>query len=242
MCTVSFLPVGNGYYITSNRDEKNIRLPALPPKIYLVNGKQLLFPRDGEAGGSWIGINENGNAAVLLNGGFIKHVETPPYRKSRGLVFVEILSADSPLDSFLTADLFRIQPFTIVLLSQKNLYECCWDGSSKHTRLISKEQPHIWSSVTLYEPAIITKRKYWFTEWLKKHPLPSVEAILQFHRFAGDGDPVNDLRMNRDNRMLTVSITSMEIYPQAGKMTYYDLSADTHSQSTVPFTFQSVSL
>lgn len=241
MCTVSFLPANNGYYITSNRDEKNIRLPALPPQTYMVNGKKLLFPRDGDAGGSWIGINESGHAAVLLNGGFIKHVETPPYRKSRGLIFVEILSADSPLDSFLTADLIRIRPFTLILLSQTNLYECCWDGSRKHTRVLSQEQPHIWSSVTLYEPAVIAKRKYWFAEWLKQYPAPSMEDILLFHRFAGDGDPVNDIRMNRDNRMLTVSITSIEIHPQAGKMTYFDLLANRNDQSLLPFTLQSVS-
>lgn len=240
MCTVSFLPVKNGYCITSNRDEKNIRLPALLPQTYLVNGKKLLFPKDGDAGGSWIGISENGYAAVLLNGGFIKHVETPPYRKSRGLIFVDILSADSPLDSFLTADLLRIQPFTLVLLAHSNLYECCWDGSRKHTRVLSQEQPHIWSSVTLYEPAVIAKRTHWFAEWLKQHPAPSMEDMLFFHRFAGDGDPVNDLLMNRANKMLTVSITSMEIHPLAGKMTYYDLLTNSNDQSLLPFTLQSV--
>ncbi len=232
--------MNNGYQITSNRDEKNIRVPALPPQTYLINGKKLLFPKDGEAGGSWIGINENGHAAVLLNGGFVKHTGTPPYRKSRGLVFLDILSAESPLDGFLTADLFGIQPFTFVLLSQPHLYECCWDGSRKHTRVLPPDQPHIWSSVTLYKPAIIAKRKYWFTEWLKQYPDPSREEILQFHRFAGDGDPVNDIRMNRDNRMLTVSITSIEINPQTGYMHYYDLLAENHVQSAIPFTFQSV--
>lgn len=240
MCTVSFLRVNNRYYITSNRDEKNIRQPALPPQTYMVNGKKLLFPKDGDAGGSWIGINENGYAAVLLNGGFTKHIESPPYRKSRGLIFVEILSADSPLDSFLTADLFRIQPFTMVLVCHTNLHECCWDGFRKHTRVLSQEQPHIWSSVTLYEPDVIAKRECWFAEWLKLHPAPSMEEILLFHRFAGDGDPVNDIRMNRDNRMLTVSITSMEMHPLAGKMTYYDLLANSTEQSLLPFTLQSV--
>lgn len=241
MCTVSFLPVNNGYHITSNRDEKNIRQPAVPPQTAVVNGKKLLFPKDGDAGGSWIGMNEDGHAAVLLNGGFIKHVETPPYRKSRGLVFLDILSAERPLDRFLTIGLHQIQPFTIVLLSQANLYECCWDGSRTHTRVLPRDQPRIWSSVTLYEPAIIAKRKYWFAEWLKQYPIPSMDDILLFHRFAGDGDPVNDIRMNRDNRMLTVSITSMEMRPKAGKMTYFDLLADNTDQSLLPFALQSVS-
>lgn len=242
MCTVSFLPVNNRYYITSNRDEKSIRQPALPPQITRANGRALLCPRDGDAGGSWIGIQENGHAAVLLNGGFTKHVEAPFYRISRGLVFIEILSAEQPLDRFLSADLLGIQPFTLVLFSLANLYECCWDGSRKHTRLLPLDEPHIWSSVTLYEPAVIAKRKYWFTEWLKKQPAPAWDDILLFHRFAGDGDPLNDLRMNRSNRMLTVSITSMEIEAASGTMRYHDLQANQYHRSELQFAQPSVSL
>src|SRR5664279_4462760 len=94
MCTVTFIAYGHKVYITHNRDEKSIRPIAVPPKQYVINGHRLLFPKDGQAAGTWIGVNENGCAAVLLNGAFVKHQHEPPYIKSRGLAFLDILAAD----------------------------------------------------------------------------------------------------------------------------------------------------
>ena len=98
MCTVSFISEKNNVFITHSRDEMIARSPALAPEIYPVNNKHLLFPRDGLAGGSWIGVNETGTAAALLNGAFIKHIPHPPYRKSRGLIFLDLLSSDNILN------------------------------------------------------------------------------------------------------------------------------------------------
>ena len=74
MCTVSFIPVQGKVFITHNRDEKIARPKALYPNEYNINGHKLLFPRDTAAGGSWFAMNQNGSAAVLLNGGYTKHV------------------------------------------------------------------------------------------------------------------------------------------------------------------------
>ena len=70
MCTVTFIPGKDRYFITSNRDEKMLRKPAIAPQPYVINGNTLVYPRDADAGGTWIAMNENGNAAVLLNGAF----------------------------------------------------------------------------------------------------------------------------------------------------------------------------
>src|SRR5437773_862042 len=97
MCTVTFIPQGDTAFITHNRDEKSSRAKAIAPKQYIINGYALLFPRDSAAGGTWIAVNESGAAAVLLNGGFVKHPYRPPYRKSRGLVFLDIIAAGDTL-------------------------------------------------------------------------------------------------------------------------------------------------
>jgi hypothetical protein len=60
-------------------------------------------------------------------------------------------------------------------------------------------------------------------QWLNKTPHPSQEDILQFHQFTGDGDINNDLMMNRDGKMLTVSVTGIELDKCSGKMQYKDL-------------------
>src|SRR5437763_16657004 len=123
MCTVTFVPVNNKVFITHSRDEKLVREKAIAPEVSVVKGSRLLFPKDGKAGGSWIGMNENGNVAILLNGAFIKHMAQPPYRRSRGLVLLDILAADDMVFFYQSLDLAGIEPFTIILWNYALLFE-----------------------------------------------------------------------------------------------------------------------
>ena len=131
MCTVTFIPMNNKIFITHNRDEKSSRSKAIPPKQYTLNGYTLLFPRDSTAGGSWIASNKNGGAAVLLNGAFEKHQHQPPYRKSRGLAFLDIIAANDLYLSYQQTDLTGIEPFTVILWANNKLYECRWNGTKE---------------------------------------------------------------------------------------------------------------
>jgi uncharacterized protein with NRDE domain len=223
MCTVTFIPAGDKIFITHNRDEKSIRSKAISPKDYKVNGYTLLFPRDSQAGGTWIGLHENGNAAVLLNGAFVKHVHKPPYSKSRGLAFLDITASDDLMESWNKTNLNGIEPFTVILWNAGDLYECRWDGDLKHSKDLKKSEAHTWSSVTLYDTEVINKRQQWFRKWLQQQPILNTENIIQFHLSAGDGDVQNDLRMNRNGLMLTVSVTAMELSANTGKIHYLDL-------------------
>lgn len=235
MCTVTFIPVKDKIYITSNRDEKFSRARALPPAIYRVNDATLLFPKDANAGGSWIAMNENGNVAVLLNGAFVKHISQPPYKNSRGIIFLEIISSAMPARYFSRANLEGIEPFTVIILESGNLYECRWDGTDKHCSQLKKYRHHIWSSATLYDEEVVKKREQWFAEFLNKNPNPTQEDILHFHQFTGDGDLHNDLKMNRDGFMTTVSVTGMCIEERAGIMKYTDLKDNTCYQKEISF-------
>ena len=84
MCTVTYIPTKEHVYLTSNRDEKNWRTDALAPEVYEFSSGKIIYPKDGDAGGTWIAAHENGNVVVFLNGGFVAHTPAPPYRKSRG--------------------------------------------------------------------------------------------------------------------------------------------------------------
>jgi hypothetical protein len=238
MCTVTFVPVNDRYFITSNRDEKMMRKPAIPPQCYPIKNTILLYPKDADAGGAWIAMNDKGNAAVLLNGAFIKHVSIHPYQRSRGLVLLDIISAALPIKYFFRLDLAAVEPFTLIILEQDSLYECRWDGSSKYGRQLPKHRSHIWSSVTLYTDEIIRKREQWFARWLNNHLHPTLEDIRRFHQFGGEGDPANDLLMNRDKQMLTVSITGMEIWKDRGRLVYTDCKACKTYEQEMPFISQ----
>ena len=222
MCTVTFIPAGDKIYLTSNRDEKHWRSAALPPQPYPFPSGKILFPKDGDAGGTWIAAHENGNAIVFLNGGFISHKPQPPYRKSRGLILLDLIESTTAYNSFLAINLNNIEPFTAIIWDDGHLFECRWNGR-KHHKQLDASIPHIWSSATLYDEAVISKRKKWFNSWIGKNNMPVQEDILHFHQFTGDGDSHNDLMMNRDGKVFTVSVTSMAITENAVNMQYLDL-------------------
>lgn len=237
MCTVTYIPDEEGFFLTSNRDEKMMRKPAILPGIYLHHHNKLIYPKDADAGGTWIAVNANGNTAVLLNGAFVKHTPQPPYVKSRGIIFIEIIEADEPFNKFSHINLNKIEPFTIILFDAGNLYECRWDGRMKYTKKLNKNLPQIWSSSTLYEDEVIKTRESWFKNWLTKCTTPNQHQILNFHQFNGNGDSHNAFIMNRDNEMLTVSITGIYRNNKNAMLQYIDLKENTHTEYRLEFSF-----
>ena len=226
MCTVTFIPCGDSIYLTSGRDEQTARPPAEFPRLHVWKGQSLLFPRDSRAGGSWIAVHPNGNSIVLLNGAKKKHPYLPPYKKSRGLVLLEIISCQSPQISFQEMDMDGIEPYTIILIENKRLIKGIWDGKVKNMELLDHKQPFIWSSVTLYDRDTIKNREFEFSQWMKENPDPGLGDIVFFHRKAGVGDSRNELRMNRNDNFRTQSICTMVLTEEAVHFHYLDLLND----------------
>ena len=239
MCTVTFIPVRDTYYITSNRDEKNSRSRATPPAFYKINNSVLLFPKDGDAGGSWIALNENGNAAVLLNGAFENHAPAATYKMSRGKIFLNVIADPRAARYFDRLDLTGIQPFTIVLFDEGSLYDCRWDGKEKHCRQLRNYRPYIWSSATLYEKEAMKKREQWFAEFLNRTPNPTREDILRFHQSRNDEDKGNSILMSRDNAYHTVSITGIFLTADRGSMRHIDLADGKNYERKIVLTSES---
>lgn len=236
MCTVTYIPIKDKIFITSNRDEKTVRKKAIPPFIYQCGNAKLIFPKDAEAGGTWIAMKEDGNAAVLLNGAFICHKAEPSYRKSRGQIFLDVFADSRPSATFREISLDNIEPFTFILLEQNSLYEFRWDGAEKYCKQLSPQQPHIWSSATLYDGLVVKKREQWFSSFLNNTVSPTQSDILNFHRFTGDGDLNNDLLMNRSNGLSTVSITGMLLTAERGSIKYLDIKEGTSVEKKIKFT------
>lgn len=231
MCTVSYLPLPDGALICSNRDESKIRSAALAPAWYQVNGSSLLFPRDPDASGTWIAMKPTGEMGVLLNGAWSKHNPAYPYRKSRGLVMLELCARQDLLSAFEDIQLHNIEPFTVIFWQKNQLQENRWDGTQKYSRMLPANEPRIWSSVTLYDPVATAEREAWFQLWLtKQQSRYSAASVQAFHASAGSGNPVNDLKMNRNDEQFTVSITCMEWQGEQGTMFYNDLQTGVASR------------
>jgi len=222
MCTVTFLPLSdNGFVLTSSRDVGYQREKALAPQTYLEDGVYLQYPKDGKAGGTWIGTSRNNRLICLLNGGFENHVQQKSYAKSRGLIVKELLIAEDFEEMSMTIDLKRIEPFSLVVVtwkSESQLWEFVWDGNNRHVKKLPW-QPSIWSSSTLYTHDMKSLRQDWFREWFIGKGM-SPENILDFHKHAGLGFPEVDVFMRRE-KVGTVSITQVIESKEKKEMNYY---------------------
>jgi len=232
MCTVTYLPLGDtNFILTSNRDVPFAREKALTPKTYIEDGVKMTYPKDGKAGGTWIGLSDKKRLICLLNGGFEYHTSRNSYRMSRGIILKELLKTEDVLGALEKLDLTNIEQFTLAIVDwQKDLllFEFVWDGE-KHLKKLPQE-PHIWSSSTLYDPSVKKLRKDWFTAWQNQEF--TTENILKFHHTAGIGDCNIDLMMDRGLGG-TVSITSVKKNKNTIEIDYEDVLTKEKSKLTI---------
>ena len=222
MCTVTYIPTPEGCIITSNRDEKITRERALSPQEYLIDGKKIIFPKDPKAGGTWVAHSET-KIIVLLNGAREKHIPKPHYRKSRGLIVLDLMTAKKTIDYWGKIDLSDIEPFTIVLIENNKLTQLQWNEVEKSTTEFDAKQFHIWSSSTLYSKEIREQRKKWFQDFIKVKTNLTPEEILHFHQFTELENKEFGLQINRNDVLKTISITQCKVTSNKIKMEYLDL-------------------
>jgi len=227
MCTVTYLPLGeNEFILTSSRDVPFARKRAEAPKKYLEDGVEITYPKDGDAGGTWIGTSSKNRLICLLNGGYKNHESKKSYRKSRGIIVKNLLKADVISDALTQIDLQEIEPFTLVIVDWNDgleLYEFVWTGEKKHVLNIP-QVPHIWSSSTLYDDVTKKLRQDWFSVWQSGVEEYQKSEIINFHKTAGIGNSEIDVLMKREKGG-TVSITSISREKEKLQLVYEDMLA-----------------
>lgn len=222
MCTVSYAKLNDKIIITSNRDEQVDR-HAIEPQKYFVNHKNLIFPKDPNAGGTWFVADEFGNAMVLLNGAEEKHIQKESYQKSRGLIVLEIFGSHSAIDFWNEINLENVAPFTLVLFQDNKLYQLRWNEIQKHKLELDTNQFHIWSSATLYSKEIRSKRSQWFYDFIDNTKDISEYKMIDFHQNTESENADFGLIINRNELLKTLSITQFVRENQTSKMSYFDL-------------------
>lgn len=223
MCTVSFVFANRKTIITSNRDEKALRPSAIEPQKYSINHKEIYFPKDQKAGGTWYAVSENGTVLVLLNGAEEKHQLKTFYRKSRGLIVLDIISSNNQIAFWDSLDLSDIEPFTLVLFQDSKLYQLRWNEFAKETLPLNVTQNHIWSSSTLYSKEIRDKRANWFNEFLEDNLQINEQELFNFHRHTEEGNQEHGLVINRNDSLKTLSITQTVIEKNKVVLLHHDL-------------------
>ncbi len=223
MCTVTFLPTGpDEFLFTSNRDEAPSRSAAAIQQ-QASGHKQLIFPQDSLAKGTWIAVSDHNQLVCILNGAYKPHRHRPPYRLSRGIMALEFFQYEEARQFSEGFEFEGIEPFTMVIYDQGRLFDLRWDEEQVHFNELNTAAPHIWSSSTLYYPDWQVKRQEWFQTWLDKQSTYTSKQTLDFHRHGGIGDPQNDLVMNRFDMVCTTSITHVVKEATQATLKYHGL-------------------
>ncbi|GAA4281358.1 NRDE family protein [Gaetbulibacter aestuarii] len=210
MCTVTFIPKNNlDFILTSNRDEDPRRASGAPD-FYSRHGVTGLYPKDLRSGGTWIGVSERSRLVCVLNGAFEKHERKAEYRKSRGLIALDLLFAEHLDATLKDYDLHDIEPFTAILVDWNILLRCVelvWDGNERYITDLPMESK-IWSSSPLYTPKMKSERQEWFDDFKANSKLDA-KSVLEFHKTAGAETEDYGVIMDR-GFVKTTSITQLE--------------------------------
>ncbi len=141
MCTLSWLPHPHGHTFWHGRDERVTRLPGEPPSIVRRGDRRAIAPRDADAGGTWVGVNDMGLTLGLANlyppegvgeGGRVPGLVT------RGRIIDDLLVAATAREAralLETMDPRVFAPFTLAVLEPGRPAELHrWDGARLETR------------------------------------------------------------------------------------------------------------
>ncbi len=221
MCTVSVIPMPHGgFRVVANRDESHLRPPATEPEwTTLPGGVRALWPRDGLAGGTWIGASDRGRLLAILNYNLHPAPRLPPRNEliSRGLIIPRLLEDERPLaESIAALELDRFAPFRLVAIDgsggQIRIDEARWD----RTRLTTDGHagPAACFASSGLGDHLVQVRIPLFEE-LVIRPGPTVELQDRFHAHRWPDRSELSVLMHRPDAR-TISVTMIEAAPATG--------------------------
>jgi len=225
MCTLSFVSKAEGFLLGMNRDEQRTRARGLPPAVRRCGELAALYPSE-PGGGTWIGINEAGLCAALINWYARPQLTSAP-AFSRGEIIPRLLSCDSLEEaerSLLSLPLARLNPFRLILLGSRDdiIREYRSDGTG------AERVEHPWSS------------RHWFSSGhneasasrirgdVCRHAAKASDAgtLSWLERLHASHDPeagADSVCVHRDDAA-TVSFTILEVSGVSASMSYHGSS------------------
>jgi uncharacterized protein with NRDE domain len=136
-------------WIAANRDEQYDRPSAAPGLLNTT--PRILAGKDLRAGGTWLGVNEHGAVAAILNrrvnGGSLS-----PTARSRGLLCMDLLEQRSAAtaEKFIRRHRERYHPFTAIIADRDQAYAFYNSGDTIFAQPL---QPglHVFSSAAEFD-------------------------------------------------------------------------------------------
>ena len=228
MCTVTIVPTSAGFRVTCNRDERRTRPAALPPRLHTTGALRSIFPIDPQGGGTWIGVNEAGVVAALLNRNDPRAAiewRQPP--KSRGLIvprLLEHLSLDSALGAAHGTDPKAFAPFMVILAQGTTCGMVTSDGISVSVIRQPLRRPVMFTSSSLGDGRVRLARQILFDRFVltKSDVTGWLEGQRRFHRHRWRARPEISVLMTRQDAR-TVSRTVVDVSDRSITLRYRPL-------------------
>lgn len=219
MCSVSFLPQREGFILAMNRDEQMRRPLGLPPEVTVCGTLRAVFPRE-PSGGTWIGANEAGLAAALVN--WYSRTHTAKSR-SRGEIIPHLLcaatldEADALLRDIPSHD---YNPFRLLVFDARAAMASGWDvaDGAMLRREVSWSPGH-WFSSGLDENEANRVRAHTCREASTEPDTGSLDWLRRLHRSHTPERGPFSLCMHREDAR-TVSYTEIHVTPGSVQSRY----------------------
>lgn len=243
MCTVTVVTIadettgqGRAIRLVCNRDERRTRPRALPPLVRMFGGRAAIMPVDPESQGTWIGVNDGGLIATLLNVN-INNAQLPELTaatdghrvKSRGTIIPLILGCDevdAEVEIVRALDPCDFSPFRLVLLDGRRIAEIRSDGRAIRINAnLFEGQPLFFTSSGLGDELVDAPRRKLFEENFAEAPNLR-EKQDRFHMHCWPERRHLSVLMSRPDAH-TVSRSVVEVNDQTVRMTYADTSSGT---------------
>ena len=221
MCTLTWHRAPLGYTLFFNRDERNTRLPALPPRL---EGDRLKWigPVDGDHGGTWILVNEYGITMGMMNGLF-REVADPDEPRSRGLLVRELAETETiaGLEKRIAAiDPFLYRPFRFFAVApDEPVFFAEWNGQIVQTRRDPAAQPPIISS-SFDESEVGRRRRAEYERIVMGKENPEVDLLQTYHRSHFPSPSAYSVCMHREEAR-TQSLTRVDVTAEEARMLYH---------------------
>lgn len=210
MCTLSVITTATSRLrVVMNRDELLTRPRARPPERVKLGLRTALMPRDDRADGTWIGVNDAGLVAAILN---VNPTSAKPARRprSRGEVTRSVLAVSSLEQACEVVN--AIEPadyacFRLLVIDRVRVAAFCSDGERLANQVDPLDDtPRFWTSSSLGDHVVAGHRGGVFERLLSGGTPAGQDA---FHAEVCVDHPELGVMMSRPDAR-TVSTTRIE--------------------------------
>jgi len=184
MCTVSLVPHAGGLRLISNRDERLDRAIARAPRVVALGPRLAAMPQDPTGGGSWIGVNDAGLVAAVLNRYQMSVRDTGSRCTSRGMLVPAALACDSietALAELRGMNAAHFQPFRLVLAKGHEAALVASDMRQITVFNSALDGPAMFTASSLGDFVVDAPRRRLF-DWLMTDRAARLRGQALFHR------------------------------------------------------------